>query len=126
MEQNQILSVAQTILAQLTASTDINVILSWDFQNPIATLYHNKPALAFCVKARLFKGLVVVALNDADLYEISLLTATEERCLTEEAYADQFSEIIDIAIERGNDPHEYEQFCQQQLNNLVQNTIIIL
>ena len=126
MEKQQILSVAQTILSQLFTSITPDIIHSWGFRKPSATVFHEMPALAFRVDARLFKGVVLVALNGADLYELYLMTPDAERCLTHEAYDDQFADILDVAIERGDNEEEYAQFCKNQLHNLVSDTVVII
>lgn len=120
MDKDYILSVARTIKSQLVATADPNVICSWGISNPMATVFRNMPAFAFIVDGRLFKGGVLIALNSSDLYEIYLVKSGSETCLCNEAYADQLVSIIDTAVESGNDPEEYEKFCQSQLGELVQ------
>lgn len=120
MEKDYILSVANTIKSQLAATADPNILGSWGISNPMATVFHDMPAFAFLVDARLFTGLVIITLNASDLYEIHLVSQTEETCICDEAYADQLCSIIDTAIESGSNPDEYSQFCNSQLGILIQ------
>ncbi len=114
MEKEYIIEVAQTIKSQLYGTTQINVLMSWGIKKFIATTYKDMPALRFAVNGRLFKGMVIIALNGYDYYEIYLLdTKAGIRCISKESCFDELSSIIDEAIERGTDIEEYKSFCHQ-------------
>lgn len=119
MDKKYVMQVAETAKNQLLATTSMNVILSWGVEKFIATVFREMPALKFSVNGRLFKGFVIVALNGSDYYEIYLMNNKETKCVTDRAFFDQVGEIIDTAIESGTNKAEYEQFCQQQLNELL-------
>lgn len=119
MDKEHVLQVAETTKNQLLATTPMNVILSWGVEKFIATIFKEMPALKFSVNGRLFKGFVIVALNGNDYYEIYLMNYQEAKCVTNRAFFDQIGEIIDRAIESGTNKAEYEQFCRQQLNDLL-------
>lgn len=119
MDKEYILQVAETAKDQLLATTPMGVVLSWGVEKFIATVYKEMPALKFKVNGRLFKGFVLVALNDSDYYEIYLMNHQETKCVTDCAFFDQVGEIIDRSIESGTNKTEYEQFCRQQWNELL-------
>ena len=123
MEKEHILTIANTIRTQLTMSVQPDVLLSWGISDPIATIFHEMPALAFQVEGRLFKGIVAIAYNAMDLYEVYLVSKDSENCVSDEVYADQLGDIIDVAIERGTDPEEYDAFCRAQLALLVSGNV---
>lgn len=123
MEKEHILTIANTIRTQLTMSVQPDVLLSWGISEPIATIFHEMPALAFQVEGRLFKGIVAIAYNAMDLYEVYLVSKDTENCVSDEVYADQLGDIIDVAIERGTDPEEYDAFCRAQLALLVTGNV---
>ena len=70
MEKEYIMDVAQTIKSQLFGTTEISVLMSWGIEKFIATEYKDMPALKFKVNGRLFTGIVLIALNGSDYYEI--------------------------------------------------------
>ena len=114
MEKEYIMDVAQTIKSQLFGTTEINVLMSWGIEKFIATEYKDMPALKFKVNGRLFTGIVLIALNGSDYYEIYLIDENGSRCICEEACFDEIVSIIDEAVERGTDIEEYNKFCGQQ------------
>lgn len=119
MDKEYVLQVAETAKNQLLATTPMNVVLSWGVEKFIATVFKEMPALKFNVNGRLFKGLVVVALNGSDYYEIYLVTYQETKCVTDRAFFNQVGEIIDRTIESGTNKTEYEQYCRQQWYELL-------
>lgn len=119
MDKEYVLQVAETAKNQLLATTPMNVVLSWGIEKFIATIFKEMPALKFSVNGRLFKGFVVVALNGSDYYEIYLMDYQETKCITDRAFFDEVGRIIDRAIESGTNKAEYDQFCRQQLNELL-------
>ncbi len=123
MEKEFILSIANTIRTQLTMSVQPEVLLSWGISEPVATSFHGMPTLAFQVEGRLFKGMVAIAYNASDLYEVYLVSKDDETCVSDDVYADQLGDVIDVAIERGTDPEEYEAFCKAQLSLLVSGNV---
>ncbi|WP_370788154.1 hypothetical protein [Bacteroides nordii] len=114
MEKDYIMEVAQTIKSQLFGTTEINVLMSWGIEKFIATEYKDMPALKFKVNGRLFNGIVLIALNGSDYYEIYLIDDNGSRCICGEACFDEMVSIIDEAVERGTDIEEYNKFCGQQ------------
>ena len=115
MDKEYIMDVAQTIKSQLFGTTEISVLMSWGIEKFIATEYKDMPALKFKVNGRLFSGIVLIALNGSDYYEIYLLDENGSRCICEEACFDEMAGIIDIAVERGTDIAEYNEFCGKQV-----------
>lgn len=122
MTQDYIMSVAHTIRKQLFGLTEFNVICSWGIEYPLlATQYKDMPALKIKVDARLFKGSVIIALNEGDdLYEIYLKKQGEEpTLLSDEVFFEDMGNIIDTAIERGTNQAEYDAFCQAEKERLM-------
>lgn len=115
MEKDYIMDVAQTIKSQLFGTAEINVLMSWGIEKFIATEYKDMPSLKFKVNGRLFNGIVLIALNGSDYYEIYLIDENGSSCICEEACFDEMVNIIDEKIERGTDLDEYNKFCSQQL-----------
>jgi len=116
MNTDYILSVVNTTKSQLFGTTNPNVPMSWGISRMIATTYNDMPTLAFHVQARLFEGNVLIALNEgADYYEIYLDDMKEIRCLAKDVSFDEMTNLIDVEIERGTDPAEYDRFCGQQV-----------
>ncbi len=117
MTQDYIMSVAHTIKQQLYGLTEFNVICSWGIEYPLlAGQYKDMPTLEIKVDARLFKGRVIIALNEGDdLYEIYLKKQGEEpTLLADEVFFEDMGNIIDTAIERGNNQAEYDAFCEAE------------
>lgn len=119
MEKDSILRVAKNIRRQLITTANPNVLLSWGSSNFVATVFNRLPALAFSVNARLFSGTVVIALASDDTYEVHLVEKKSSRLVASDVYFDQMADIIDVAIERGEDPEAYEAFCKAQLALLI-------
>lgn len=118
MESNYVMQTALTIREQLLSLTPLNVILSWGTKNFAATEYKDMAALRFEVNGRLFKGYVIIAYNAMDYYEIFLQKGPLTKCIRDEVYFDELGQVIDEAIESGNDKAEYEMFCMKEYEKL--------
>lgn len=124
MDKQYVMQIAETIRQQLLGTTPIDVICSWGaLRGFIATVYNDMATLKFFVKGRLFKGYVLIAYNEMDYYEIYLQNESGTKCIHEECYFDQLGEVIDIAIERGEDAEEYEAFCAEEKAKLMRGEI---
>lgn len=124
MEKDYVLSVADTIRQQLMYQTPMAVLCSWGaLHGFIATVYKGMATLMFKVNGRLFKGHVLIAYNEMDYYEIYLKDNNGIRQLHPEVYFDQLCEVIDEAIERGDNPEEYAEFCAQEKAKLLRGEI---
>lgn len=124
MDKEYFMEVVQTTKSQLLGTTPINTIMSWGVSGFIATSFKDMPTLAFHVSGRLFKGYVMVALDEgADYYAIYLMNEKEVRCLAENVGFEEFGDLIDVAVERGENPAEYEAFCQHQYEELLRGNI---
>lgn len=120
MDKEYVMEVVETTKSQLLGTTPINTILSWGVSGFIGSVYKDMPTLKFHVSARLFKGFVMVSLNEgADYYEIYLGNENGIRCLATDVVFEDFGDMIDVAIERGENKTEYEAFCQQQWQQLL-------
>lgn len=126
MDKDYILSVANTIRNQILATTTQDIIQSWGVSEPIATLFNDMPAFAFLANGRLFQGIVIIAYNPSDLYELHLHNKSSQRCVSNDVYADQLGELIDINIERGNNIEEYNAFCEKQRQLLFSGNFLSL
>ncbi len=116
IDKQHILDVAETIRQQLVGLTPMNVIMSWGTTSLRAFLFENMPALKFKVSGRLHKGEVIVALDEgADYYEIHLRDDKGTRRIAHDVDFTQLGDIIDTAIESGNDPEEYAKFVREDL-----------
>ncbi|MCC8038377.1 MAG: hypothetical protein LIP09_14165 [Bacteroidales bacterium] len=118
-EREYALGVAQTIMGQIAAGIGKSALWSWGIVAGGATFINGKdgediPALALGVDARLFSGIVTVALNWSDAYEVWLQKSGEKTAelIGEEIYCDQIGEFIDRKIESGDNWEEYEKFCR--------------
>lgn len=116
--------IAETIRQQLLATTPFNVICSWGaFYGFYSAPYKGMPALLFKVNGRLFKGIVIVAYNDNDTYEVYLRDSKGDRLLATDVYFDMLGDVIDTAIEKGNSEEEYETFCQSEREKLMRGDL---
>lgn len=124
MDKEYVLSVADTIRQQLMGQTPMSVLCSWGaLHGFFATIYKNMATLMFKVNGRLFKGHVLIAYNEMDYYEIYLKDENGTRLLQDEVYFDQLCEVIDEAIECGDNPDEYAKFCEQEKAKLLRGEI---
>lgn len=113
MDKEYVMQRANEAARQLLATTPKNVIFSWGaLYGFIATTYNGMAALMFKVNGRLFKGYVIIAYNENDTYEIYLRKGKETRLVKDDVYFDEMGEVIDVAIERGENQNEYDAFCE--------------
>lgn len=113
MNKDYVMQIANEAARQLLATTPKNVLFSWGaFYGFRAAIYKDMAALKFRVNGRLFQGDVIIAYNENDTYEIYLRNADGERKVKDDVYFDEMSEVIDVAIERGDNQAEYDAFCE--------------
>lgn len=124
MDKIYLMRTAETIRQQLLATTPMNVIFSWGATyGYYADTYNDMAALKFMVNGRLFSGCVIIAYNENDTYEIYLQDKTGVRLLKNDVYFDEMGEVIDIAIERGENINEYHAFCEGERQKLLRESI---
>lgn len=124
MDREYILQTADIIRQQLLATTPMNVICSWGaLHGFLATTYNDMAALMFKVNGRLFKGHVLIAYNEMDYYEVYLKDDKGIRLLHPEVYFDQLGDVIDEAVERGDNIEEYEAFCEAEKAKLMRGEV---
>ena len=114
--------VATEMWSQLRMTLGVNIMWSWGIRKVVATICNEMPALQLHVNGRLFKGYVLVALNEgSDTYQLFVKKTMrgELTCICDECYCDNFGQIIDRYIESGDGPEEYEKFCEQELMHLI-------
>ena len=113
MDKDYVMRIANEAARQLLATTPKNILFSWGaFYGFRATIYRDMAALKFRVSGRLFQGDVIIAYNENDTYEIYLQDKSGERLVKDDVYFDEMSEVIDVAIERGENKAEYDAFCE--------------
>lgn len=113
MDKDYVMRIANEAARQLLATTPKNVLFSWGaFYGFRATIYRDMAALKFRVNGRLFQGDVIIAYNENDTYEIYLQDKIGERLVKDDVYFDEMGEVIDVAIERGENKAEYDAFCE--------------
>ena len=125
MEKEYVMKTARTILEQLATSIPTPVLMSWGIGGFVATVFKNKPALILHVNGRLHAGLVIIALNGSDYYEVYLVKGMEVECVNEEVCFDELGDVIDRAIESGTDKAEYDKFCEQERQNLYVTVVTV-
>ena len=107
------MQIANEAARQLLATTPKNVLFSWGaFYGFRAAIYKDMAALKFRVNGRLFQGDVIIAYNENDTYEIYLQDKSGTRLVKDDVYFDEMGEVIDVAIERGENKAEYDAFCE--------------
>lgn len=122
MDKDYVMQIANTIAQQLLATTPKNVLFSWGaFYGFRAAIYKDMAALKFKVDGRLFQGDVIIAYNENDTYEIYLQDKSGTRLVKDDVYFDEMSEVIDVAIERGNNQAEYDAFCEGERIKLMRD-----
>ena len=120
MDEQYVMRIANTIAQQLLATTPKNVLFSWGaFYGFRAAIYKDMAALKFRVNGRLFQGDVIIAYNENDTYEIYLKNEDGSRLVNDDVYFDEMSEVIDVAIERGDNQAEYEAFCEGERQKIM-------
>lgn len=121
MDKDYIIQIADTIAQQLIATTPKNVLFSWGaFYGFRAAVYKDMAALKFRVNGRLFQGDVIIAYNENDTYEVYLKNEDGTRLVKDDVYFDEMSEVIDVAIERGDNEAEYTAFCEGERQKIMQ------
>ena len=120
MDEQYVMQIANTIAQQLLATTKQNVLFSWGaFYGFRAAIYRDMIALKFRVNGRLFQGDVIIAYNENDTYEIYLQDKVGTRLVKDDVYFDEMSEVIDVAVERGDNKAEYEAFCEGERQKIM-------
>jgi hypothetical protein len=120
MEAEYILSTAETIRKQLVTLTDINILMSWGISHIVATTKNGMAALKFDVRGRLHRGAVIIAYDEgSDYYQIFLRYPTGDKLIDEDVDFESMPNIIDRAVEVGNDEDEYTNFCYDEFNKLL-------
>ena len=113
MDKDYVMQIANEASRQLLATTPKNVLFSWGaFYGFRAAIYKDMAALKFRVNGRLFQGDVIIAYNENDTYEIYLKNEDGTRLVKDDVYFDEMSEVIDVAIECGENKAEYDAFCE--------------
>lgn len=121
MDKDYVMQTANTIAQQLLATTRPNVLFSWGaFYGFRAAIYKDMAALKFKVNGRLFQGDVIIAYNENDTYEVYLKNENGTRLVKDDVYFDEMSDVIDVAIERGNNQNEYDAFCEGERQKIMQ------
>lgn len=120
MDKDYVIQIADTIAQQLLATTPKNVLFSWGaFYGFRAAIYKDMAALKFRVNGRLFQGDVIIAYNENDTYEIYLQDKGGTRLVKDDVYFDEMSDVIDVAIERGDNEAEYTAFCEGERQKMM-------
>lgn len=120
MDKEYVIQIADTIAQQLLATTPKNVLFSWGaFYGFRATIYRDMAALKFRVNGRLFQGDVIIAYNENDTYEVYLKDEDGTRLVKDDVYFDEMGEVIDVAIERGENINEYRAFCEGERQKIM-------
>lgn len=120
MDKDYVMQIANTIAQQLLATTKQGVFFSWGaFYGFRAAIYKDMAALKFRVNGRLFKGDVIIVYNENDTYEVYLKNEDGTRLVKDDVYFDEMSEVIDVAIERGDNKEEYEAFCEGERQKIM-------
>lgn len=101
MEQGRIIEIATTIWQQLKASVHYSVLWSWGIQNIHSAEINNQAGLAFDVDGFLFKGSVIVILDEgSDLYNICLMQNGKMSIAREGVFFDELGSAIDALVEK--------------------------
>lgn len=120
MDEEYVMQTANIIAQQLLTTTPKNVLFSWGaFYGFRAAIYKDMAALKFKVDGRLFQGDVIIAYNENDTYEIYLQDKSGTRLVKDDVYFDEMSEVIDVAIERGDNQKEYDAFCEGERQKIM-------
>lgn len=120
MDKDYVMQIANEAARQLLATTPKNVLFSWGaFYGFRATIYRDMAALKFRVNGRLFQGDVIIAYNENDTYEIYLQDNGGTRLVKDDVYFDEMSDVIDVAIERGDNKAEYYAFCEGERQKIM-------
>lgn len=121
MDKDYVMQRANEAAQQLLATTPKSVLFSWGaFYGFRAAIFKDMAALKFKVNGRLFQGDVIIAYNENDTYEIYLQDKSGTRLVKDDVYFDEMSDVIDVAIERGDNKNEYDTFCEGERIKLMQ------
>lgn len=124
MDEEYVMQTANTIAHQLLATTPKNILFSWGaFYGFRAAIFKDMAALKFKVNGRLFKGEVIIAYNENDTYEVYLKNEDGERLVKNDVYFDEMSDVIDVAVERGENQAEYDAFCEGERAKIMRGDI---
>lgn len=125
MDKEYVKSVAKEIRNQILGLTNIDVWNSWGVWKMTSMIYKQKAALKLYVNGRLWPHSVIIALDEGvDYYEIWLVGGSEaDRRIAYDVDFTQLSDIIDRAIEVGNDKDEYDRFCEEERKKLFRGEI---
>lgn len=124
MDVDYIKSVAQTIRQQLFALTPVNVLMSWGISKMMATSHNEMPSLMLVVNGRLYKGSVLICLNEcSDYYEIYFRDKEDIRKVAQDLDFTQIGTELDRLVEKGDDEDEYNAFCEQERIKLMNGQI---
>ena len=114
--------VANVIIDQLKATTDINVLMSWGIRGHGAGYVRGRngiemPCLILDVSGLMHTGRVVVALNEeADVYEVALYDVRGNRVgdWIGDVTCDMLGSLLDSLIERpkGMTDDDYEEMSE--------------
>lgn len=102
------------ILEQIHAGVGNSAMLSWGIVDIIPTFFKEMETLQIHVNGRLFSGVVSVCYNVLHNWYIVYL-GSDELCVAD-CY--NIGDVIDRAVEVGNDWDEYQEFCKSQVSEL--------
>lgn len=116
METNYVNEVARGIIATLKYTPTL--LMSWGATEFCAQIYEKMPALKFSVNGFLFKGTIVVALNEgADLYEVYCIDNQNNVVKSDDGvYFDELADVIDTMVEKNGSQEEYNSKITSWLN----------
>lgn len=116
-EKERCYEIAKTINEQLFWSIDHITYFSWGVSKKVFTFYNEMPSLMLRVSGAIYKGWVVVSLNEGlDTYEVRLLDVSKnEKAVYEDVYCDELGSFIDSLIERpaGMSDEQYHKIAME-------------
>lgn len=129
LSKEYVCSVAGTIWSQLLHTTSLNVLGSWGIETKYATQIVRKindsdlamACLVLKVNGRLFKGEVVIALDEGvDYYRIYFNTVNGLEEKSNDICFDELGSILDSMIEKGDmSDEEYDKFSKEELMKMI-------
>ena len=124
MDKDYVMRIANEAARQLLATPPKPGLISWGaVYGCRAAINKAMAALNITVNGRLFQGDVIIAYNENDTYEIYLQDKDGTRLVKDDVYFDEMSEVIDVAIERGDNRAEYDAFCEGERIKLMQGCL---
>lgn len=101
MDYRNAMRIVNEIWEQIKTIGGMNMIGSWGVSKLEAGIHDGKPCLILNVSGFKHKGLVVVAYNPMDYYEVYLKKnkSSEPVLVNGEVYFDELADVIDNAIE---------------------------